>query len=111
MHGTLTTKFVELLQHYNDIQTDYDNKYRERLKREYKIGISLLLQILCKLTLTSSPVKPDLTEDAINEAIETGETSAFQGEMADRKVPASALFEKSFHPVPCLCLAAAVDRY
>lgn len=73
MHGTLTTKFVELMQHYNDIQTDYDNKYRDRLKREYKI------------------VKPDMPEEEIEEAIQTGESSAFQGEMADRKAAEDAL--------------------
>jgi len=73
MHGTLTTKFVELLQHYNDIQTDYDNKYRERLKREYKI------------------VKPDMPDEEIEAAIQTGESSAFQGEMADRQAAEDAL--------------------
>ena len=39
MHGTLTTKFVETMQKYNDIQTEYDARLKARMAREVKIGI------------------------------------------------------------------------
>jgi syntaxin 1B/2/3 len=39
MHGGLTKKFLELMAEYQDVQTKYKNKYRERVERQYKIGI------------------------------------------------------------------------
>jgi hypothetical protein len=34
MHGTLTRKFVDLMAEYQEIQTKYKNKYRERVERQ-----------------------------------------------------------------------------
>lgn len=31
MHGTLTRKFVDLMAEYQELQTKYKNKYRERV--------------------------------------------------------------------------------
>ena len=37
MHGTLTRKFVDLMAEYQEIQTKYKNKYRDRVERQYRI--------------------------------------------------------------------------
>jgi syntaxin 1B/2/3 len=37
MHSTLTRKFVDLMAEYQEIQTKYKGKYRERVERQYKI--------------------------------------------------------------------------
>merc|ERR1719399_1321764 len=50
MHGTLTRKFVDLMAEYQEIQTKYKNKYRERVKRQYRI------------------VKPHATKEEIDDA-------------------------------------------
>ena len=52
MHGTLTRKFVDLMAEYQEIQTKYKNKYRERVERQYRI------------------VKPDVSKDEIDAAFE-----------------------------------------
>jgi len=52
MHGTLTRKFVDLMAEYQEIQTKYKNKYRERVERQYKI------------------VKPHATRDEIDSAFD-----------------------------------------
>merc|ERR1712232_7380 len=36
-HGTLTRKFVDLMSEYQEMQTKYKNKYRERVQRQYTI--------------------------------------------------------------------------
>lgn len=52
MHGTLTRKFVDLMAEYQEIQTKYKNKYRERVERQYRI------------------VKPNATRDEIDNAFD-----------------------------------------
>ena len=37
MHGTMTRKFVDLMAEYQEIQTKYKNKYRDRVERQYRI--------------------------------------------------------------------------
>lgn len=37
MHGTLTRKFVDLMAEYQELQTKYKNKYRERGERQYRV--------------------------------------------------------------------------
>jgi len=37
MHGTLTRKFVDLMSEYQEIQTKYKNKYRERGERQFRV--------------------------------------------------------------------------
>jgi len=36
-HGTLTRKFVDLMSEYQEVQTKYKAKYRERVERQYRI--------------------------------------------------------------------------
>lgn len=55
MHGTLTRKFVDLMAEYQDLQTKYKNKYRERVERQYRI------------------VKPHATKDEIDAALDSGQ--------------------------------------
>ena len=55
MHGTLTRKFVDLMGEYQEIQTKYKDKYRERVERQYRI------------------VKPHATKEEIDSAFEGGE--------------------------------------
>jgi len=54
MHGSLTKKFLDLMAEYQEVQTKYKNKYRERVERQYKI------------------VKPNATQDEIDEVLESG---------------------------------------
>ena len=56
MHRSLLLKFVEHMGQYQEIQTKYKNKYRERVVRQYKI------------------VKPDVTNEEIDAALE-GDTT------------------------------------
>jgi len=65
MHQTLTRKFLDLMQEYQEVQTKYKNKYRERVERQYKIA------------------KPDATQDEIDEALESGNTQIFQKQILD----------------------------
>merc|ERR1719271_1508507 len=57
MHGTLTRKFVDLMGEYQEIQTKYKHKYRDRVERQLRI------------------VKPKATQDEIEQAVEGGEAS------------------------------------
>lgn len=57
MQGTLTQKFLELAQEYQEVQSNYKNKYQEKIERQYKI------------------VKPDATQEEIEEIIESGDSS------------------------------------
>jgi len=57
MQGTLTQKFLELASEYQEVQTNYKNKYQEKIERQYKIA------------------KPDATPEEIEEAIESGDSS------------------------------------
>jgi len=65
MHQTLTRKFLDLMQEYQEVQTKYKNKYRERVERQYKIA------------------KPDATQEEIDEALESGNTQIFQKQILD----------------------------
>lgn len=40
MHVTLTKKFMELAQDYQSLQERYKTAYKERVERQYKIGVS-----------------------------------------------------------------------
>lgn len=52
-HTTLTRKFVDLMAEYQEVQTKYKNKYRERVERQYKI------------------VKPSVTKEEIDAALDS----------------------------------------
>eukprot|EP01137_Pigoraptor_chileana_P034347 Opistho-2@26759 len=51
-HAILSKKFVEVMTEYNEIQTNYKQKYRDRVKRQFKI------------------VKPDATADEVEKVLE-----------------------------------------
>jgi t-SNARE complex subunit (syntaxin) len=53
-HANVTQKFIEIVQEYQDMQTKYKNKFKDRMERQYKI------------------VKPNATTDEIEKAIESG---------------------------------------
>lgn len=53
-HGNITKKFIECVGEYQDIQTKYKKKYRDRLARQYKI------------------VKPNVTDVELEVILETG---------------------------------------
>jgi len=73
MHGGLTKKFLELMAEYQDVQTKYKNKYRERVERQYKI------------------VKPDATQEEIDEVLVSGNSSQiFAKEILDNQRHAQA---------------------
>jgi len=57
MHITLTQKFMEVAQEYQEVQTNYKNKYKEKVERQYKIA------------------KPDASPEEIDEALESGDSS------------------------------------
>jgi syntaxin 1A/syntaxin 1B/2/3 len=57
-HSNVTKKFIEIVTEYQEIQTKYKLKYRDRLERQYKI------------------VKPTATADEIDKALETGKDSS-----------------------------------
>jgi t-SNARE complex subunit (syntaxin) len=39
MQGALTKKFLDLMQEYQELQTKYKNKFRERIATQYKMGL------------------------------------------------------------------------
>jgi len=66
MHGTLTQKFLELATEYQEVQTNYKNKYQEKIERQYKIA------------------KPDATQEEIEKAVESGDsTKIFADQILD----------------------------
>jgi len=67
MHGTLTRKFLDLMAEYQEVQTKFKNKFRERVERQYKI------------------VKPDATQQEIEEALEGGNTQIFAKEILNQR--------------------------
>jgi len=65
MQGALTKKFLDLMQEYQELQTKYKNKFRERVATQYKM------------------VKPDAKPEEIDEAIESGDTQIFAKAILD----------------------------
>lgn len=65
MHGTLTRKFLDLMAEYQEVQTKFKNKFRERVERQYKIA------------------KPNATQEEIDEALESGNTQVFAKQILD----------------------------
>jgi len=65
MQGALTKKFLDLMQEYQELQTRYKNKFRERVATQYKM------------------VKPDAKPEEIEEAIESGDTQIFAKAILD----------------------------
>jgi len=67
MHGTLTRKFLDLMAEYQEVQTKFKNKFRERVERQYRI------------------VKPEATQDEIDEALDSGNTQVFAKEILNQR--------------------------
>jgi len=73
MHSTLTQKFLEVAQEYQEVQTTYKNRYKEKVERQYKIA------------------KPDATPEEIDEALESGDSSKiFANQILDTHMHAQA---------------------
>jgi len=84
MLGTLSQKFVELMQEYQEVQTNYKNKYKEKVERQYKIA------------------KPDATSDEIEQAMESGDSS---------KIFANQILDTHLHTQAKNALAYIQDRH
>jgi len=66
MHSTLTKKFLELMTEYQTLQTQYKEKFQERVKRQAEI------------------VNPNISEEEINKIITTGSSDAlFSDQVVD----------------------------
>lgn len=63
MHATLTKKFIDVMQDYQDRQTKYKKKYEDMCKRQYRI------------------VKPNATDDELQQVIENGGQQIFTDHM------------------------------
>jgi len=66
-HTDLTQKFIALVTEYQTLQTNYKDKYRERVQRQAGI------------------VKPDVTDEEVNQIIETGTSSFVDQILAETK--------------------------
>lgn len=67
MHGTLARKFMDQMAEYQEVQTKFKNKFRERVERQYRI------------------VKPEATQEEIQEALESGNTQIFAKEILNQR--------------------------
>jgi len=67
MHSLLTQKFIALVQEYQTVQTNYREKYRERMQRQAEI------------------VKPGVTREEVDQMIETGTLTFAEKMLADEK--------------------------
>jgi len=71
MHTTLTKKFLELMSEYQSLQTQYKEKFQERVKRQAEI------------------VNPNITEEELSKIINTGSSDAlFSDQVVDRHTDA-----------------------
>jgi t-SNARE complex subunit (syntaxin) len=55
------SKFVEAIQNYQSVEQQYRTKYKQRMERQFKIGLSSLLLVFCDMHLTkrqSNPTRP-----------------------------------------------------
>jgi len=84
MLGTLSQKFVELMQEYQEVQTNYKNKYKEKVERQYKIA------------------KPDATAEEIETAMDSGDSS---------KIFANQILDTHLHTQAKNALAYIQDRH
>lgn len=69
MQMTLSRRFLDLMNQYQEVQTNYRDKYRQKIERQIKI------------------VNPEATEEQINEAIETGHTQVFTSALLEQNRP------------------------
>ncbi|KYQ91704.1 t-SNARE family protein [Tieghemostelium lacteum] len=84
MQKTLTQKFVEMMREYQEIQTNYKNKYKEKMERQYRIANS------------------NATPEEIREAIESGDA---------KKIFAEAVLYTHLHKEAQVALAYVKDRH
>jgi len=67
MHSLLTQKFIALVQEYQTVQTNYREKFRERMQRQAEI------------------VKPGVSKEEVDQMIETGTLTFADKMLADEK--------------------------
>jgi len=65
MQVALTRKFLDLMAEYQEVQTNYRNKYKEKLARQYKI------------------VKPEASSSEIEQVVESGNPQIFATQILD----------------------------
>jgi len=76
MHATLTKKFMDVMQTYQDCQSQYKSKCQDTVKRQFKI------------------VKPDATEEEVSQVVEGGGDQIFTEQMmGSRNAQARAALE------------------
>lgn len=88
MHGTLTRKFLDLMAEYQEVQTKFKNKFRERVERQYRIGNIFIRNWeyqLPNFRILFSLVKPEATQEEIEEALESGNTQVFAKEILNQR--------------------------
>ena len=73
MHGSLTRKFVELMADYQDLQTRYKTKYRERMERQYRI------------------INPTATKEEVQVVVENPQADLFSQQIAGQTAVRNAL--------------------
>lgn len=66
MRGTLTKNFLELMTKYQEIQSKYKRKFKEKVERQILI------------------VNPNATQEEIDQALESGNTQVFANQILDR---------------------------
>ena len=64
----LRTKFVEILQTYQQVERDYRQRYKQRVERQFRIGAYLCISHMI-YSQTSGSVKPDATPEEIDEVV------------------------------------------
>jgi t-SNARE complex subunit (syntaxin) len=63
MHSTLAKKFLEIMTEYQTLQTQYKDKFHERVKRQAEI------------------VKPNITDEEVNKIINSGSDALFSDQV------------------------------
>lgn len=68
----LREKFVEALQKYQRVEQDYRQRYKQRVERQFKIGMlhSLLLLYCISHACYMISVKPDATPEEVRAVVE-----------------------------------------
>ena len=66
--GVLRTKFVEILQTYQQVERDYRQRYKQRVERQFRIGARFCTVQMMR-TYVPGSVKPDATAEEIDEVV------------------------------------------
>lgn len=71
--GSLTKKFVELMQEYEETQGKYKSLLHERVERQVSLDFCLMVHDDSKVKV----VNPNATEEEIKQAVESGGSDIF----------------------------------